>query len=223
MLGLELTTGLALGVAGVYVYLLYLVVLAGDPRMTPLDRELLDLADMLHAAVAVDVAKLVSDVGSFATVATGVVLTAVLLAARRRAPELLVLVLGFALIYLTVQATKAAIDRPRPDGALVGTSGSAYPSGHAAYATAWVALAVIYTRRLGLFTRATLVVVAIALAAAIGLSRIYLRTHYWSDVAGGWGIGVGFFGLLAAVALIVEHIRHNGAGRGVSQAAPVER
>ena len=37
---------------------------------------------------------------------------------------------------------------------------------------------------------------AIALAAAIGLSRIYLRAHCWSDVAGGWGLGVGVFGLL---------------------------
>jgi membrane protein DedA with SNARE-associated domain len=223
MLGLELTTALAVGVAGVYVYLLYVVELAGDPGTTPLDRELLDLADMMRAAVAVEVAKLISHLGSLPTVATGVVLTAVLLAVRRRPAELLVLLLGFALIYLTVQVTKAAVDRPRPDGALIGTSGSAFPSGHAAYATAWIALAVIYTRRLRLVGRATLVVGAVALAAAIGLSRVYLRAHYWSDVAAGWGIGVGFFGLLAAVALIVEHIRHNGAERGARQPAPVER
>ena len=47
------------------------------------------------------------------------------------------------------------------------------------------------------------------LSAAIGLSRIYLRAHYWSDVAGGWGLGVGIFGLLAAIALVVEYVRHN--------------
>ena len=34
------------------------------------------------------------------------------------------------------------------------------------------------------------------LAAAIGLSRVYLRAHYWSDVAAGWGLGAGIFGLL---------------------------
>jgi membrane protein DedA with SNARE-associated domain/membrane-associated phospholipid phosphatase len=223
MLGLELTTALALGVTGIYVYVLYVVVLTGGTGITPLDHELLDLGNKTRANFAVDVAKLISDLGSFATVATAVGLTAVLLAARRRPAELLVLLLGFAMIYLAVHVTKAAIDRPRPAGPLVGTTESAFPSGHAAYVTAWIALAVVYTRRLGLVSRATLVVGAIAIAAAVGLSRIYLRAHYWSDVAGGWGIGVGVFGLLATVALIVEHIRHNGAGRGAIQPAPVER
>jgi Na+/glutamate symporter len=37
--------------------------------------------------------------------------------------------------------------------------------------------------------------------------------HYWSDVAGGWGIGGGIFATLTAVALIVEYIRHNGGRR----------
>jgi membrane-associated phospholipid phosphatase len=52
---------------------------------------------------------------------------------------------------------------------------------------------------------------AIGISAVVGLSRIYLRNHFWSDVAGGWGLGYGTFGLLAAVALVVAHIRQNGA------------
>ncbi len=63
---------------------------------------------------------------------------------------------------------------------------------------------------------------AIALAAAIGLSRIYLRAHLWSDVAGGWGLGIGVFGLLTAIALVVEYMRHNGQ-RAQEPAARAER
>ena len=106
--------------------------------------------------------------------------------------------------------TKEAIDRPRPTGPLVGTSGDAYPSGHAAYATTWVAAAVILTRRLRLVTTSTLVFVALGIAAVVGASRIYLRAHWWSDVAGGWGLGAAIFALLGAIVLVVEHIRHNG-------------
>jgi membrane protein DedA with SNARE-associated domain/membrane-associated phospholipid phosphatase len=208
-LGLELTTALAVGGVGLYVFVLYVVILSGDLSPTPLDRELLDLGDDLRSAMAVDVADVVSGFGSFAACAGVILATAVLLAARRRPVEAIVLVLGFALIYVGVQVTKAGIDRPRPAAPLTGFSRSAFPSGHAAYATAWIAAALVFTRRLGLVGHATLVTGAIALAAAVGLSRIYLRVHYWSDVAGGWGLGVGIFGLLAAIGMLVHHMRHN--------------
>ena len=81
--------------------------------------------------------------------------------------------------------------------------------GHAAYATAWLAVALAASWRLGVASRVTLALAAIGLAVAIGVSRIYLRAHYFSDVAGGWGLGLGIFGVLAAVALIVVHIRNN--------------
>ena len=48
----------------------------------------------------------------------------------------------------------------------------------------------------GLGSRVSLVFVAILVSVAVGVSRIYLRAHYWSDVVGGWGLGFGIFGLL---------------------------
>jgi undecaprenyl-diphosphatase len=134
------------------------------------------------------------------------------LASRGRLAEVVVLVGGFAIIYVAVQVTKGAIDRPRPPAPLVDTSGSSFPSGHAAYATAWVAAAVVFMRRLGL-VNAAVMIGAVVLALAIGFSRIYLHAHLWSDVAGGWGLGVGVFGVLGAGALVVDYIRNNGAGR----------
>ena len=212
-LGLELTTALAVGAVGLYVFVLYVVVLSGDLNATPLDRELLDLGDRMRSELAEDVAEVVSGFGSFATCAAVIAVTAVVLAARRRPAETAVVVLGFALIYLAVHVAKAGVDRPRPAGPLTGATQSAFPSGHAAYATAWIAAALVFTRRLGLVGYAALVSGAIVLAAAIGLSRIYLRVHYWSDVAGGWGLGAGIFGLLAAVAMLVQHMRHNDRER----------
>ena len=91
------------------------------------------------------------------------------------------------------------------------------PSGHAAYATAWVAAAVVLTRRLRLVTSGTLVFVALGIAAAVGVTRVYLRAHWWSDVAGGWGLGAGMFALIGAIALVVEHIRHNGDARAADE------
>jgi membrane protein DedA with SNARE-associated domain/membrane-associated phospholipid phosphatase len=221
-LGLELTTALAVGGVGLYVFGLYVMLLSGDPGPTPLDRELLDLGDQMRSAALVDVAKIVTGFGSFPVCVTVIVATSVLLAVRRRPAEILALVGGFALIYVAVHLTKAGIDRPRPAAPLTDSMQSSFPSGHAAYATAWIAAAVVITRRLGLVS-AALVTGAIALAAAIGLTRIYLRVHYWSDVAGGWGLGAGIFATLAAIAMLVQHIRHNDRERAPRPIARARR
>jgi membrane protein DedA with SNARE-associated domain len=214
-LGLEFTTALAIGGVGLYVFVLYVVVLSGDPGLTPLDQELLDVSNEIRSTLLTDVAKVVTELGAFPTCLAVVLVTSAVLASRRRFEEMVVLLVGFALIYLIVEVTKSAIDRPRPEAPLVDTRGSAFPSGHAAYATAWIAAALMFTRRLQLVS-AALVIGAVVLAAAVGLSRIYLHAHLWSDVAGGWGLGVGIFGLLAAAAIVVDYMRHNsraGAGR----------
>ena len=51
--------------------------------------------------------------------------------------------------------------------------------------------------------RAGVVVGAIVLAAAIGLSRVYLRVHYLSDVLGGWGLAAALFSVCGCAALLV--------------------
>jgi membrane-associated phospholipid phosphatase len=53
---------------------------------------------------------------------------------------------------------------------------------------------------------AAIVAAGIVLAALIGLTRVYLRVHYLSDVSGGWALGAAAFAACAAVALVVTHI-----------------
>jgi undecaprenyl-diphosphatase len=104
------------------------------------------------------------------------------------------------------------VDRPRPPQALVDAAGSSYPSGHAAYAMAWIVLAVVAVRVVPwLRGRWWLVIAAIVVAALVGLTRVYLRVHYLSDVLGGEGAAAMCFSLVAIAALIVAFVRQNGA------------
>jgi undecaprenyl-diphosphatase len=214
-LGIELTTTIAVASVGGFVFGAYADELAARPGLTPADREIGELVSDIENDTAIDVAKVVTDLGALAVITPLLVVAVGLLVWRRRPFELGGLVVGFGLTYAGVHLAKAGIDRPRPGQPLDYTSGSSFPSGHAAYSTVHVAMAVIAARVLpGLASRAALVIAAIAVAAAIGVTRVYLRAHYWSDVVGGWALGAGVFGSVAALALLVSYIRQNAAADG---------
>jgi undecaprenyl-diphosphatase len=211
-LGLELTTALAVAGVGAYVFTAYTVYVSDHLGPTGLDGRVVDVAADLRNQTGIEIAKVVSAFGSLPATAALVLLGALLLAVRRRPVEVAVLVLGALAIYATVHITKGAVDRPRPPHPLAGSTLSAFPSGHSAYSTCYVALAVIAARVLpGLVSRAGLVLAAIAAAAAVGASRAYLNVHWWSDVLAGWALGAAIFGLLGAIGVVVDFlIRNNG-------------
>ena len=214
-LGIELTTTLAIASVGGFVFGAYADELATTPRLTTADKEIEELTIDLYNETAVDIARVVTDLGSLAVIVPLVLVLAGVLIWRRSVLELAVLVSGLLLTYAGVHITKGAIDRPRPAQPLDDITGSSFPSGHAAYAITHVAMAVIAARLLPNFaSRAVLVFAAIVAAAVVGLTRLYLRAHFWSDVVGGWALGAGAFGVVATLALLVSYIRHNGGADG---------
>jgi membrane protein DedA with SNARE-associated domain/membrane-associated phospholipid phosphatase len=219
--GLEFTSLMAALAVGAFVLVAYTVVVSGEPGPTPGDLAAAEIAESLRAAWLTAVAKVVTAFGSSAVVLPLATIAAAALAARRRWAELGVLVAGLAAIVLGFHELKAAVDRPRPAGALVGFSGSSFPSGHAAYSTfyVWLAVTVVLRLRPGMARAAAVVGVGIALTALVGLSRVYLGVHYMSDVSAGWALGVAAFSFCAAVALVIVTVRQNGAIRVAAGAA----
>jgi membrane protein DedA with SNARE-associated domain/membrane-associated phospholipid phosphatase len=220
-LGLEFTTLLAILAVSLYVVIAYTVVISGDPGPTPGDRTAFDLAGHLRAAWVTDAAKIVTALGSAAVELPLAALAALLLAARRRWAEAAVLVAAVAIISIGVTELKDATARPRPSNPLTSAEGSAFPSGHAAHAVIfpWLALTLTVRLRPGMAGGTALLVLGIAMAALVGLSRVYLRVHYLSDVNAGWALGVAAFAACGAVAMIVTHLRQN-ASRDAPPARP---
>lgn len=210
-LGLELTTLLAVAAVGSFAFVGLAIEVDDGTRLAG-DRTAFRWADKIRSDTLDDVAKLVTHLGSLTAVLIGIVLTIVVLLTRRRINEAVTLAAGMLLTFIAVHVAKDAIDRPRPGGSLVDTDGMSYPSGHAAYAFAWVAIAVVLTRTLPGLAKTTLAVVAaIVVAIAVGLTRIYLRAHYLSDVLGGAGLAATLFALCGMAGLVVAFLRHNGS------------
>jgi undecaprenyl-diphosphatase len=209
-LGLELTTLFAVAGVGAFVFVWDLVRIEQGNGLLAGDAGSLRLADRLHMDMLVNVAKVVTALGSLPVAIALVALAAATLVWRRALRDALALVAGLALTYAAVHITKDAVDRPRPARALVDTDGAAYPSGHAAYAVTWIAVAVAISRALpNVASRFAFVTVAVVIAAAVGLSRIYLRAHYLSDVVGGWALGAAIFALCGSAALVIGYVRNN--------------
>lgn len=208
-LGIELTTALAVVAVGSFAFLSNAITLRRRD-FTVFDETALDTARELANATLLDVAKVVTELGSLPVAATLVLVTCGLLAWRGELRAAVALVVGLILVYAAVHVTKAAYDRPRPPSAVVDAAGSAFPSGHSAYSVAWVACAVALTRALPTIgTRFAFVIVGIVVSAVVGLTRVYLRVHWLSDVTAGWGLGAAIFALCAIVALVVGFLRDN--------------
>lgn len=93
---------------------------------------------------------------------------------------------------------KSAVARDRPAaGFRIGEAhGYSFPSGHATDAAAlWVTLAVLASVAFPAYRR-WFIATSLAVAAVVGISRMYLGVHWFTDVLGGWTLGLA----IAAVA-----------------------
>lgn len=127
----------------------------------------------------------------FWTFAACLVMVLLFLRWTREAVRLVITLAGAGLLDT---ALKAAFHRPRPapffDTPL--PNSYSFPSGHALFALCfYCTLAALLAARVrSRAVRVTIWTVAVALIAAIGLSRIYLGVHYPSDVIAGYAVAL---------------------------------
>jgi membrane-associated phospholipid phosphatase len=179
-------------VAGIVLFLLGValtVVVATSDVLQPLDDRFLDLMVSLRTPAAVDVGKTLSVAFGTAVLLPVRIVVTLVLAARRHWAALGAWLATLLSSELLIGPLKALLDRPRPPGPLIATSGASYPSGHA-IASAVTAIGVVMALTSGR-RRLHWMVVAVGLAALVSLSRTYLSAHWLTDVAGGSLLGAG--------------------------------
>jgi undecaprenyl-diphosphatase len=197
-LGLELTTLLAIALVGGYVFFGYLMVLDGD-TLTPGDRRAEIWADAVRAGLLGDLADIARALGSLPVVAAVVAVVAGVLLALRERLEAFVLLGGLLLTVVAVALAGDAVVREAP-----GNGAAGYPDPASAYAVAWVAVAVALRRAGPLAATAGLVAVGIAIAVAVALASVYIADDWFSDVAGGAGLGALCLSLAGVAGILIR-------------------
>jgi undecaprenyl-diphosphatase len=192
-LGLHLTLGLLFSAGALWLFGGIAEDIIHHDPLTQFD---LAVADLLHrqaSPIAIELAKGITQLGSPVFIAGWGLLVALVLLARREYLPLggwVAALVGGALLDGML---KAIFHRPRPtwDVPALTARGFSFPSGHAMGSLiAYGMLVYLVVRGLESHrARVGLVAGAVILVLLIGLSRMYLGVHYFSDVIGGYAAG----------------------------------
>jgi undecaprenyl-diphosphatase len=154
------------------------------------------------------------------------IIAGVLVWAVKRWLEALVVAVSLileAMVFITVTWIVA---RPRPDVEAVDASpvDTGFPSGHAAAAACYAAIAVVvfwHTRKR--WIRALAVVFSVAMPIIVGVARLYRGMHYLTDVVAGVLLGVASVVLVTVILRRAEDRRSRETDDGRAAAPDVVR
>jgi len=178
---------------------------------------------ILHAAVSIrspwlnEVATLYTDVGGTVVMPIIAIAAILLLALRRKSWTPVIIIAGAAIgsLLMTI-AGKDLIGRARP--ALVYAvppyeHSPSFPSGHTLNATV-IAGAIVYVlllRENTRWKRALTIAVGALFAFTIGLSRMYLGHHWFTDVLAAWMLGLAWLALVITAHRLYLTAKSRGA------------
>ena len=192
-LGVRLAGGFALIVGGAWVFAELAEQLGTDGSMGRADQALADSLRIHLPLIALQVFAGLTHLADTAT-ATGVcILVAVVLVLRRRRWLALGWVLAVAGNGVLNTTLKQIFERVRPvhDDGLVAAHGFSFPSGHSSGSVVvYGMLAYVLCRFVSPRGHLPLVLAAVALAFTVGVSRVFLRVHFASDVLAGFASGM---------------------------------
>jgi membrane-associated phospholipid phosphatase len=188
----------ALSAAAVAVY----DAVADADGVAGLDRPLLDYALTLRSPVADEVITGFTDIAGTIGMPIIAVLAMVVLAVHRRSwtPVVLIVAAGGGSLLMTI-AGKELIQRQRPplsDAVPPFEFSPSFPSGHTLNAVVVVGIIayLLILRRHSRRARVAIVVVAVVFAFAVGISRVFLGHHWFTDVLAGWVLGAAWLSLI---------------------------
>jgi undecaprenyl-diphosphatase len=203
--GVELVGGLLVLTVAAWVFgAVAEDVVEGDTRLDT------RLADWLHDHASpgwTTFFEAVTFLGNVPTLAAVALASAVVLASKRRAAELQLLLLAAVGTQILTLGLKLGFERERPffPDPLATESSYSFPSGHASVSLAvYGTLGFILARHLD-DRRAQIASLAAAavLVGLIGFSRLYLGVHFLSDVVAGFSVGLAWVALCA----VLLHLR----------------
>jgi len=143
----------------------------------------------------IEIAKIISHFGNvYATTIAGIIF-GIILAFKRKWRSSAIMFLSITLTGLASGILKTLFMSPRPINTYgIILSDPSFPSSHASMAAAFfIIIAYLLAPKISCWIkRESMIVICVLITIAIGLSRIILNVHWFSDVVAGWSLGIFF-------------------------------
>lgn len=215
---------LVLGMVAVFV-LAFLIARVYDgvtenDGIASLDLPALQAAKALRTPVTIGIADAVAYLFGRIGMPVMAVIACALLALRRRSwtPVILVAAAGIGSLLMTI-AGKDIIGRHRPplaDAVPPFEYSPSFPSGHALNATviAGVVGYLLWLHRRTAAAKVLCVVVPVVVAVLVGLTRVVLAAHWFTDVVAAWFLGAAWLAVVITAHRLYLTAREHGAPEG---------
>jgi undecaprenyl-diphosphatase len=174
--------------------------------LTQVDVYVNSWAASIHSSFLNNTAMVVSFAFDTNTLLVLSLFTAIYLFYKRFLTEGVLLLSAMGANALCVETTKILVRSPRPLNGLLQETGYSFPSGHASATVVYLGLLTYFAWLHSKHVRMKNVLnVAFAVVAAlVGFDRVYLNTHWLSDVIGGYMLGA-FWTTLSI--LVMQHLK----------------
>lgn len=155
-----------------------------------IDQSIYNLVISLRSTNVTAIMIFISYLGSAVTLITLTIAFALLLKNKRDAKYIAI---NLILVFLLNRILKTIIARPRPSVLrLIEEEGYSFPSGHSMVSIGFYGFLIylIYKNIKSEKIKYLIILILSLLILLIGISRVYLGVHYFTDVIGGFAIGI---------------------------------
>lgn len=173
-----------------FIFLVLLISNINNPFILEFDTEISEIIVKTRTPLLTCIFFSVSELGTWGTIITGLVWGIVILIKSKKYELIFMLVFSLSGTQLVNLVLKDIIKRPRPAlPHLIYYFGYSFPSGHSALAIVIYGVILYYIHKnscLSVRISKAVDALVLLLVILIGISRIYLGVHFFTDVVGGY-------------------------------------
>lgn len=184
----------------IFLFGITIGILAKCNLLTSIDTTVYNLIISTKSDVTTNVFKIITELGSTRFIVLLNIII-VIVSAILKNNKLLKITINSIISPIVNNILKAIFRRPRPEESLrlVNETNFSFPSGHAMISIFFYLTIIILINKSNFKCKNILNLILLLIIILIGISRIYLGVHYFSDVIGGYLIAVSIIVFLESV------------------------